>query len=235
MPQDSGGKPWPPGQAAVSRPAAGARAAGAIPRPACPCSRRLRLSACRRQSRRRSAGDRGSTGSTYSCRRAAAAGWSCGHAEGNRAGRSPRPRRAAAGTGLAGTVCARVRPRRRRWPAGGGRAERSPGSAPAAGRDVLAVLDPRPGTCATPAPGLPVPVICGPAADGPGATPGGPAGHRPPGTRRPVSGARHRCPPGRGGRCSCYCGQPGLTDRGQPRLRGGPSTVRGRRARVGPG
>ena len=204
MPEESGGKPWPPGQAAVS----GTPGAppGPRPFPAClPMLPRLRLSACHRQAA-------GSTATEADwldvlVRPGGAAALVIGHAEG------PRGQIAAAAARLRAGL-------REQLGAGAAPAEAlarlaaavrgSPGVRAATAS--LAVLDPATGQLRYASAGQPWPVICGPAGtDGWLARPAGePAapGDRPPDPGTAVLPA--------GSVVLLYCGRPGLDDRESP-------------------
>ena len=141
MPEESGGKPWPPDQAAVSSTAGGPR-----PFPAgLPMLPRLRLSACRRQA----AGSAATEADWLDVlvRPGGAAVLVIGHAEG------PSGQIAAAAAQLrpaSGNSCAQVRPRPEALAQLAAAVRGSPGIRAATAS--LAVLDPATGSCATPAP-----------------------------------------------------------------------------------
>jgi anti-sigma regulatory factor (Ser/Thr protein kinase) len=200
MPEESGGKPWPPDQAAVTRMAGGPR-----PFPASlPMLPRLRLSACRQ-----TAGSAATEADWLDVlvRPGGAAVLVIGHAEGP--------------SGQIAAAAAQLRAgQREQLLAGASPAEalaqlaaavrESPGIRAATAS--LAVLDPATGELRYASAGQPWPVICGPApADGWLARPAGePAA---PGARSPRPGTAVLPA---GAVVLLYCGQPGLTDRESP-------------------
>ena len=195
MPEESGGEPWPPGQAAVSGPPGAPP--GPQPFPAClPMLPRLRLSACHRQAAASTATE--ADWLDVLVRPGGTAALVIGHAEGP--------------SGQIGAAAARLR--------AGLREQLGAGAAPAealarlaaavraspgvrAATASLAVLDPATGQLRYASAGQPWPVICGPG--GPNgwlARPAEPAALPAPARRSPVP---RSCRPGR----SCCFTAPG--------------------------
>src|SRR5580704_7185379 len=204
MPEESGGEPWPPGQAAVSGPP------GAPPEPqhfpAClPMLPRLRLSACHRQAAASTATE--ADWLDVLVRPGGTAALVVGHAEGP--------------SGQIGAAAARLRAGlREQLRAGAAPAEAlarlaaavraSPGVRAATAS--LAVLDPATGQLRYASAGQPWPVICGPA--GPNGWLARPAGEpAAPGARPPEPGTAVLPA---GAVVLLYCARPGLADRESP-------------------
>jgi anti-sigma regulatory factor (Ser/Thr protein kinase) len=204
MPEESGGKPWPPGQAAASS-TAGAPP-GPRPFPAClPMLPQLRLSACQRPAARSAATE--ADWLDVLVRPGGAAALVIGHAEG------PSGQIAAAAArlraGLRDQLHAGVTPAEALARLAAAVRE-SPGIRTATAS--LAVLDPATGQLRYASAGQPWPVICGPAGTQgwlarPAGEPAAPGGRPPePGTAVLPAGAV----------VLLYCGRPGLTDRESP-------------------
>jgi anti-sigma regulatory factor (Ser/Thr protein kinase) len=203
MPEESGGKPWPPGQAAVSGPPGAPP--GPQPFPAClPMLPRLRLSACHRQAAAGTATE--ADWLDVLVRPGGAAALVIGHAEGP--------------SGQIGVAADRLRTGlREQLRAGAAPAEAlarlaaavraSPGVRAATAS--LAVLDPATGQLRYASTGQPWPVICGPGTNGWLARSAGePAA---PGARPPEPGTAVLPA---GAVVLLYCGRPGLADRDSP-------------------